>query len=197
MEPVNDAHLLVGVMGFEEYGTESGRQGESVDGGDDDRHSHRNTKLTIEGARRATHEAHRHKHSRHHKGDGDDSTGYLAHCVGGSEVGRLVTLVELGMHGLHHDDGVVHHDGDCQHQCRQRKQVNTEAKQIEEEECTYQRHGHSHHRDNSGAQVLQEDVHYQYHQQEGDEQSLNHLADGGIEKLRHVLTIDNLHARGE
>ena len=60
VEAVNERLGLVAVgvvgVGLQQHGTEGWRQGEGVDGGDDDRYGHGHTKLAIEGTGCAAHE---------------------------------------------------------------------------------------------------------------------------------------------
>ncbi|MPN45683.1 hypothetical protein SDC9_193252 [bioreactor metagenome] len=42
------------------------------------------------------------------------------------------------MHGFHHHDGIIHHNGYGQHQSEERQQVDAETKYRKEEERTHQ-----------------------------------------------------------
>ena len=42
---------------------------------------------------------------------------------------RRQPFFDVVLHGLHHDDGVVHHQADGQHQAEQRERVDGEAEQ--------------------------------------------------------------------
>ena len=65
---------------------------------------------------------------------------------------------DVPLHGLHHDDGVVHHQSDRQHQSEQRERVDGESEQREEDERADQRNRHREQRNQRGAPALQEDV---------------------------------------
>ncbi len=63
------------------------------------------------------------------------------------------------LHGLDHDDRVVHHQTDGQHQAEERERVDGEAKQREKRECANQRHRHGQQRNQCRPPALQEDEH--------------------------------------
>ena len=140
MEAIYARHLLMAltIVRLQEDGTEGRRQRQGVQGRDEDSHGHRHTELTVERTRHTTHERHRDKHRGHHQRDRDDGARDLVHGVDRGRQRRLIALVELGMDGLNHHDGIVDHDGDSQQQGRQYEQVDGEAEHLEEEERTYQ-----------------------------------------------------------
>ena len=200
MEAVDARHLhLVAlfVVRLQEDGTKRRRERQGVQGRNEDAHSHCHTELSIERTARAADERHGDEHRRHHERDGDDGTRNLVHGIDRGCQRRLVALVELGVHGLDHHDGVVHHDGDGQQQGRQRQQVDGEAEYLQEEERTDQRDRHSDERGERRAPVLQEDVDDEEHQQQGEDEGEDHLFDRSIEELRHVVVDLIVHARRE
>jgi len=117
VEPTDErgvCFFLIFMMGFEEDGTQSGRQCKGVDGRNHNRDSHRHTELAVECTRGATHKRYRNEHGCHHEGDGDDSARNLIHGIQCGRHGLLIALIELGVHGLNHHNGVVDHNGDGQ-----------------------------------------------------------------------------------
>ena len=170
-------------MGLEEYGTQSGRQRKGVDGREADGDGHRDTKLLVEYAGRTGHERYRDKHQHHHQGNRDKRSGNLVHGVDGGAARRLVALVELGVHGLDHHDGIVDHNRDRKHQSRQGDEVDGEAYDIEHKECTYQRHRDGDGRDDGGAEVLQEYVCHQEHEHKCLDERAYHVVDRRVEEF--------------
>ena len=71
---------------------------------------------------------------------------------------------------LDHDDGVVDHDADRQHQRQQRHGIGREAQRQHHREGADQRHRHGDDRDDRGAQVAQEDEDHDADQDEGLDQ---------------------------
>ena len=203
MEAIDEGHLLatVGlrllVLRLQEDGAKGRRERQGVDGRDQDGDSHRDTKLAVECTTHTTDERHRDEHGRHHQRDGDDSTRDFVHGVDTGRERTLVAHVELGVNGLDNHDGVIDHDGDSQQEGRQRQQVDGESEDPQEEERTYQGDRHGDHRDQRGAEVLEEDIDDEEHQQQGDEERENHLLDGGVEELRHVLLDGIFQSRWE
>ena len=87
------------------------------------------------------------------------------------------------MHGLHHDDRVIHHDADRQDQGEECQQVDAESHQVEEEESADERHQRADQRNQGRARRTQEDEDHQDHQQDGFQQRAHHLLDGGVEEV--------------
>ncbi len=67
-----------------------------------------------------------------------------------------------------HDNGVVHHETDCQHEAKERKRVDGEAEHREKHERADQRDRHRKQRNQRGAPTLQEEVDHQDHEREGN-----------------------------
>ncbi len=96
---------------------------------------------------------------------------------------RLVALVELGMHGLDHHNGVVDHNRDRKHESREGDEVDREADKVEHEECTDKGHRDGDGRDDGRADILQEDVHHKEHKDECLDKRLDHSVDRRIEEV--------------
>ena len=119
------------------------------------------------------------------------------HGIDASLPRRLVALVELGMHGLHDHDGVIHHNSDGEHQRREREEVEREAEEVQHKEGTHQRHRYGDGGDQRGAQVLQEEVDHDEDQEEGLQQRLDDVLDRGLEEVRDVHDVLDLHTGRE
>ena len=180
MHTVEQRHLLLMaffVVRFQEDGTEGRRQRQGVGSRDDDGDGHCQTKLLIECSGNAAHERHRDKHRGHDQRNGDNGSRNLVHGIDGGRQRTLITQVKLGMHGLDHHNGIIHHNGDGQQQGRQHKQVDGEAHQVEEEEGTDERYRNGNQRDKRRAPVLQEHIHHDEHQDECEDKREYHLLD--------------------
>ena len=57
-------------------------------------------------------------------------------------VGAEVLLLHLRVYGLHHHDGVIHHDADGQDQREEGNEVDVHPKQLHEEEGAHEGDGH-------------------------------------------------------
>ena len=114
---------VFGQVGLKHHGTERRRQGKGVDGGDADGSRHGDTELRIERARRAAHQRNGDEHGHEYQRSGDDGRRDAAHCVDCRHVRRLISGVETRLDSLHHDNGVIDDDTDCQHEGEQSEQV--------------------------------------------------------------------------
>ena len=146
-----------------------------VDSRDYDGNGHSKTEFSIESTRCATHKRYRHEHGRHHKRDRDNGAAYLAHGINRSLARVLISHIKLGVYGLDHHNGVIHHDSDGKDKGCQREKVDREAHDPEEEHGTYQRHRHGNHWDERGAEVLKEYEHHDEHEHQGLDEGLIHL----------------------
>ena len=99
------------------------------------------------------------------------------------------------MHRLDHHYGIVHHYGDGKHEGGQRKEVEREAEDVEEEECSHQRHRHGNQRDERRAHVLKEDIYHDEHEDERLEKCFDKLVDRSVKELCDVLHDLELHSR--
>ena len=95
---------------------------------------------------------------------------------------------------LDHDDGVIDHQADGQHQAEQGQGVDGEAEQGKEHERAHQRHRHGQQRNERGPPALEEQEHHQDDQHQGLEQGMLDLLDalghrqGGVQ-ADHVVEI--------
>ena len=112
-------------------------------------------------------------------------------------VGREVGSVHLRVHGLHHYDGIIHHDTNGQHQREQRDEIDRHAEHLHEEEGTDQGHGHRQRGNERGTPVSEEDEHHERHEDEGLHQRVQHLFNRGVEEVGDVVADLVIHPRRE
>ncbi len=79
-------------------------------------------KLPEELPHDATDERARHKHRAEHQADGDDRARHLLHRFD-CRVARRQSVFNMMLDGFDHDDGIVDHDADRQHQAEQRQVI--------------------------------------------------------------------------
>ncbi len=106
-------------------------------------------------------------------------------------------LRHLGVDGFDDDDRVVDDDADGQDHREEGDQVDGEAHQLQDEEAADEGHRHRERRDERGAQVAQEHVDDERHQDERLEQGVQHLLDGGVDEAGDVVGDLVVHPRGE
>ena len=185
------------VVRFQEDGTQRRTQGQGVQSRETDGNRHGQTELTVESTCRTSHEAHGNEYGHHHQRNGDDGTTQFTHGVDGSCTGRFVALVQLGMDALDDDDGIVDHNRNGKHHGRKGQQVDTEANQFQYKEGGNQRHGNGDGGNQRGAHILQEDIHYDEHQDKGLDQCLDYLMYGSEEEVVGTLCNVYLQAGGQ
>ncbi len=66
-------------------------------------------------------------------------------------------LLDVVLDGLHHDDGVVDHEADGEHEAEQGEGIDGEAEQGKDRERAHQGHWHGQEGDEGGPQALQKD----------------------------------------
>ena len=170
-------------MSLEEHGAECGGERQRVEGRDTDGDGHGQTELAIEHTRGAAHERHRDKHEHHDKRNRDDGTADLAHSVDRGLARALVAHIELGVHGLDHDYGVVDHNRNRKHQSREGDKVDGEPDEVHEEECAHKSHRDGDGGNDGGADILKEHVNYEEHKYERLDESLDNLVDRGVKEV--------------
>ena len=88
---------------------------------------------------------------------------------------------------LDHNDRVIHHDADGQHDRQKRDGVGGIADGVQHDECADQADRHRDRWDQRGAKIAQEQVDDQDDQDERLDQRLLHLMDRGGDKGRRVV----------
>ena len=168
---------------FQQQSAEGGTQSQGVEGGDADGDGHGEAELRIEGAGGAADHRDRQEHRHEHQGTRNQCRRHVVHRIHRRLPARLIAQVQLGMHRLHHDDRVIHHDADRQDQCEERQQVDAESHQVEEEEGADERNQRADQRNQGRTGRTQEDEDHQDHQQDGLQQRAHHLLDGRVEEV--------------
>ena len=160
----------------QQHGGQRRRQRQRVDHRDQRGNRDRDRELAVELPADAIEERQRHEHRREHQADGDDRAGHFAHGLVRSRARREPGL-DVALDVLDHDDRVVDHDADREHQAEQRQRVDGEAEQQQHGESADDRDGHGEQRDHRGAPGLQEQHHDHDHEQHGLEKRRHHGAD--------------------
>ena len=88
---------------------------------------------------------------------------------------------------LDHDDRVVHHDADREHEAEHRQRVDREAEQREEDECADQRNRDREERNDRRSDVLQEDEDDERHEDQRLDERLQDFVDRGLDRRRRVV----------
>ena len=99
----------------------------------------------------------------------------------------------MPLHAFDHDDGVVHHQPNRQHQAKERKRIDGETDQRENDERAHQRDRYSQQRNQRGAPALQEDIDNQDHKPEGDQERYDDFLDALRDRARRVERDGEIH----
>ena len=143
------------LLRFEQKRAHRRRQRQRYDQRDDRRTGNRERELPVELAGDAGDEDRWHEDSAQHQRDRDQRLPHLVHALVGCGT-RIEPCLDVALDVLHHDDRVVDHDADREHQAEQRKIVEREAEHRHEEECADQRHRNGNDRNDRGTPRLQE-----------------------------------------
>ena len=95
-------------------------------------------------------------------------------------------LFDVVLHRFHHDDGVIDHQADGQHQAEERERVDGEAERRKDNEGADERDRHGQQRNEGGAPALEEDEDDNDDQAERFEQREHDLVDAGGDRLGRV-----------
>ncbi len=131
--------------------------------------------------------ADRHIDRRQRESHGDNGKGDFSRALDGGGK-RVLTIFDVAVDVLQHDDGVVDHQADGEHEGQQRQRVDRKAEQEHQRKGANKRQRDRHERDERGAHRMQED--------EDDEQHEQHrLADGDVDVIERLLDEDRLVMR--
>ena len=166
-------------MRLEQERAERGAQCQRHDQRDHRRRGDGDGELTEELAEDAGQEGRGNEHRRQNERDGDQRAADLLHGAIG-RVARTQALADVALDVLDHDDGVVDHDADGEHETEQREIVQREAEGRQHGEGADQRHRDGDDGDDRGAPGLQEQD--DHHHDEDD--CLEHGLDHGLDGLR-------------
>ena len=128
--PAEKAGLPFFVLGLEQQGCERGRKGQRVEGRDQHRDRDGDGKLLIHAPGYAGDERRRDEHCGEDEGDGDHRTAHFFHGLDGRGSG-IHAFVDVMLHRLDHDDGVIDHQADGKHQAEERKRIDGETQRRE------------------------------------------------------------------
>ena len=142
--------------------------------------------LLVEGALQAGDEGGRQEHRDQDQRDGDQRAADLVHGLVRRLLGRHA-LGKVALDVLDHDDGVVDHDADRQHQTEQRQGVERNAGGRHDGERADQRHRDGEDGNDRGPPGLQEQDHHEHDQDQRLEQRLDHRIDRGLDELGRVV----------
>ncbi len=81
-------------------------------------------------------------------------------------IARRHAFLDVMLDGLHHDDGVIDHEADREHEAEKRERVDGEAEERKEREGADERNRHGAERDERRAPALQEKEDDQDHEHE-------------------------------
>ena len=101
----------------------------------------------------------------------------------------------MALHAFDHDDGIIDDEADRQHQSEERKRVDGETEEREEDESSDQGDGHGQEWNQGGTPALQEQVDDENDQGERDDECLDDFLDAfrdrksGIERNREVHVV--------
>ena len=170
---------------LEQQRGQRGTEREGVEGRQDHGNRNGHGELLVEPSRDSGNERGGNEHRRENQRDADHGTRDLFHRFERRVLGSQ-PILNVALHGLHHDDGIVHHQADRQNQSEQRKRVDGKTEEREEDECTDQRDRDRQQRNQRGAPALQEDVDHNDHQHDRDHQRFDDLPHSLRHRARRV-----------
>ncbi len=127
-EALEPALLLADDAGPEEQRAQRRAERERVERGDDDRDGDGQRELLVEAAGDTRDERDGDEHRGEHEGNGDDGRADLVHRLARCIEGRHPVL-DVTLHRLDDEDGVVDDETDRQHEPEQRERVDREAEE--------------------------------------------------------------------
>ena len=133
-------------------------------------------KVPVELTRDAGQEGDRNEDRDQDQGDGDHGARDLLHGLDRG-IPRTQSLFDVVFHGLHDNNGVVHHDANRQHQSEQRQNVHREAQHGEEQKGADQRYRHGDEWNQCSAPALQEEKDHQDDQHHSLQQGMQERVD--------------------
>ena len=111
----------------------SAAERERVDRGENHRNRDGDGELLIEPAGHAAHEGDGHEHRAKNQGDGHHRAGHFLHRLA-RRIHRREPALDVMLHGLDNDDGVIDHNTDGEHQPEHGERVDAETEQREGDE---------------------------------------------------------------
>ena len=133
---------------LEQHPAKRRAQRQSVDGGNQHGDRDRHRELAEELSADTGNEGHRHEHREQDERDSDDRAGDLGHrFLAGLRHGELRIFLHHPLDVLDHDDGIVDHDADGEHEREQRHCIGGIADEEHDREGADDRHRHGNERD--------------------------------------------------
>ena len=171
-------------------GAERRGEGERVHERDTHGNGHRQTELSVECTCGSAHEAYRDEHGHEHESSGYERCGDAPHGVYGRFVCGFISLVEFRLHGLYHDDRVVHHRSNHQHERKEGNHVEAESGHKKECKGSHKRHDDRDCRDNGRTETLKEHEYHEDHKEYRLEEGLDDIVD---RRVKEVLGAHQVH----
>ncbi len=141
--------------------------------------------LPIELPGNAGDEHRRHEYGAKNQRDGDQRRADFVHALARG-FARMQARRDIALDVLDHDDGVIDHDADRQHQPEQRQIVEREAERRHEEERADQRYRYGDQRNDRRAPGLQEHDHHQHDEHDRLADGLDHGVDRLLDELGRI-----------
>ena len=174
------------LYGFQQGGAQGRRKHQGDNDGQHHRRDDGNRELAVNHARRTAEEGHRHEHGRQHHGDTDQRARDLRHGLARRFQRRQALFAHHALDVFHHHDRVIDQETDGQHHGEHGQRIDRIAEGVQDAEGTEQHDRHGHGRDQGGAEVLQEQIHHQEHQDDRFDQGLDHFFDGQFHERGRV-----------
>ena len=190
-------HLFVMRDRLQHQGAECGRQRQGIHARNNNRHRQCQRELPIENTDRTGHKTYRNEHGRHHQSNGNNRPADFTNGGVGGFCRWKFFVVHLHMYRLHHDNSIIDHDTDCQHQCEQCQHIDGEAQHLHKEESPDKRNRNGYRRNQRRTEILQEQIYHDKHQQKGFQQCPEHNRNRSIQKSRNIVRYIIIHSGGK
>ena len=185
---IDGLHEPAGILaGAEKCRAHHGRERQRDDSGHGHRAGQGECELGEQGAGEAALKADRHVHCDQHHRHGNDRAAELARCNQRGIERPAMLRLHMPVNILDHDDGVIDHQADGQHQRQQRQEIDRVSQRQHHEEGADQRQRHGNDGDDDGAQASQEEEDDEGHDDERFRQRFHDLDDGGVDELGGVV----------
>ena len=178
--------VRLGVMSFEQQGAQGRGERQRIEGRDDRADGDGEGELLVELPGQAADERSRNEHRAEHQRGGNDGAGHFAHGLA-CGIEWVQPFLDVSLHVLDDDDGVIHHDPDGEHEAEERQRIDGEAHGMHDGEGADQGHRHRRERNDRSTPGLQEHEHHDDHEQDRFEQGVNHGFDRLVHEHRRVI----------
>ena len=186
VEPASEAAAFTG-MRPKQLRAHHRRQRQSDHSRHDHRAGQREGELAEQSAGQPRDEADRREHRRQGNGHGDDRVDDLARAEQ-CRFERTLPLLDMPVDVLDHDDGVVDHEPDREHQCEQRHQVDRVAERRQDREHADQRQRDGDDRDDGRAKIAEEQKDHHDDDDRRLAERLHHLPQRGADEIGGVVS---------